>query len=85
MTYKQNDGRITTAATDGAPEGGRVMPEITDRQRALLCDLYALQKAGYIENGHEKATHDGWGSTWYRIPAVLTNEGMKLVEQMEGE
>lgn len=58
------------------------MSEITDRQRELLSDLLALERAGLISSGEQVLAHDGYdeGSTMVDVPGVVTFAGVKFLE-----
>ena len=55
--------------------------KITDRQLALLCDLWALERAGLIEPGGEIPVEDEFrdGNPTVEVPGTLTAKGVKTV------
>ena len=55
--------------------------EISDRQLALLCDLYALENAGMIEGTNTVYIEQDYnGSDIVELPASVTLKGRTLID-----
>lgn len=58
--------------------------KITDRQLALLCDLAALEDAGFIDPGGDRDLVEvDQGNHVLEVPGTVTAEGHQLISEFK--